>query len=394
MPPSHRTSALDPAVLFKRVFDQRFQFMAILDPAGRVLEVNGAPERRGLARTAFIGHHLAETPNFSSDPNWLPTWNARLAEALAAGHAVSYEDVFTGPRGETRSADAVLTPVFGDDHRLEYFIIEAEDTTERIQVELALRESERRFHDLAESLPVMAWSSDATGNCDYLNRRWLDYTGAAPGQHHGWSWIDAVHPEDRPGFADAWMVALRDGTPVECEYRIRRYDDAYRWFDMRVVPVFGHEDQVTRWYGTAADVHDAHQLRESLAEREAQLTAALVAGSMARFAFDLETREFTSDPFLFDLIQVPGEFRSKHGIEAWAELIHPDDRAAWQREMMGSFNPETPEFNTRYRLLGGGGRPQLIGSRGRCEFDDNGRARKIVGVVFAIPGAGPVDPRD
>ncbi|MEN0014829.1 MAG: PAS domain-containing protein, partial [Solirubrobacteraceae bacterium] len=384
----------DPAVLFRRVFDQRFQFMAVLDPSGIVLEVNGAPERRGLARSEFIGLHLASTPNFRSDPNWLPTWNARLAEAAELRDAVAYEDVFTGPRGETRSADAVVTPVFTDEHHLEYFIVEAEDTTERIQVELALRESERRFHDFAESLPVMAWSTDATGSCDYLNRRWLDYTGAAPGQHHGWSWLDALHPEDRPKFADVWMAAIADGSPATCEYRVRRYDGEYRWFDLRVVPVLGHEEQVTRWYGTAADIHDAHELRASLAEREAQLSAALVAGSMARFAYDLESRRFTSDPFLSELIQLPQDYLPRTGIEGWSEMVHPDDRAEWQQEMARSFNPATPDFSVTYRLLGSGPRPQWIGSRGRVEFDDKGKPRKIAGIVFALPGAGGVDPRD
>jgi PAS domain S-box-containing protein len=403
---SHRRTVLDPAVLFRRVFDQRFQFMAVLDSVGVVLEVNNAPLRRGMTREQFVGHHIGETPFFSADPAWVLTWNTRLAEAAQRREAVAYEDVTTGPQGETRSADAVLTPVFGDDERLEYFIIEAEDTTERIQVELALRESERRFHDFAESLPVMAWSTDAAGCCDYLNRRWLDYTGAAPGQHHGWSWIDAIHPEDRPGFADRWTTSQRDATPLETEYRVRRHDGEYRWFDMRLVPVFGQEQQVTRWYGAASDIHEAHELRRELAAREAQLSAALIAGNMARFAYDLEHRRFTSDPFLSDLIRLPTDsFSSAAGIAGYSQHVHPDDRAEWQRVMSRAFDPATPDFVTEYRLLDDDGVGQWIGSRGRVEFDDHGKPRTISGVVFALPDGEPerasaphleprTDPRD
>jgi PAS domain S-box-containing protein len=400
---SHRRTVLDPAVLFRRVFDQRFQFMAVLDDIGVVIEVNGAPLRRGMTREQFVGHHIGETPFFKADPAWVLTWNTRLAETAQRREAIAYEDVFTGPEGETRSADAVLTPVFGDDDHLEYFVIEAEDTTERIQVELALRESERRFHDFAESLPVMAWSADATGCCDYLNLRWLDYTGAAPGQHHGWSWIDALHPEDRPDFADLWTTAQRDGAPAEGEYRVRRHDGEYRWFDLRLVPVLGQEEQVTRWYGTAADIHEAHELRRELAERDAQLTSALVAGHMARFTYDLESRRFTSDAFLSELIDVPSDYFARTGIEGYSEHVHPDDRAEWQKQMSRAFNRSTPEFANEYRLLSDGGQSQWIGSRGRVEFDDHGKPRKISGIVFALPGRAPdmdlraelrTDPRD
>ena len=393
---SHRPCAeTTHTTLFRQVFDQRFQFMAVLDTDGIVIEVNDAPLRRGLTRGDFLGLHIGETPSFDSDPQWIVTWKVRLAEARQAGFAITYEDVFPGPSGETRSADAVLTPVFGEDHEtIDCFVLEAEDTTERIQVELALRASERRFHDFAESLPVLAWSTDAAGECDFLNRRWLDYTGAAPGQHHGWNWIDVVHPEDRPELGDAWTAALRTGRSMGAEYRVRGYDAAYRWFDMRVTPVFGDEGQVTRWYGTASDVHDAHELRRSLGEREAQLTSALEAGAMARYSYDLETRRFTSDDFLSELISLPEGYLAETGIEGFSEHVHPEDRVEWQGQMARAFNPGTPHFSNRYRLLSDGGRSQWIGSRGRVEFDEHGKPRSIAGVVFALPDRDPIDPRD
>lgn len=398
MHPPRGPSTTDPSALLRQVFDQRFQFMAILDAGGVVVDVNGAPVRRGLAREDFLGRHIGETPSFATDPAWVSTWNARMAETREAGEATSYEDVFCGPDGATRSADAVLTPVFGvDGITVDRFVLEAEDTTEQRQVELALRASERRFHDFAESVPVLAWSTDASGECDFLNRRWLDYTGAAPGQHHGWSWIDAVHPEDRPELGDRWTAALGDGTPAHAEYRIRRHDGTYRWFDLRAEPVHGDEGEITRWYCTGSDVHEAHTLRQALQEREAQLIAALEAGRMARFSYDLETRRFTSDEALTELFELPASGRPSAGMEGWAQHIHPDDRSAWQRAMRVALDPQTPTFEVRYRLMAGGGRSTWVGSRGRVEFDAGGRPRTIVGVVFALPGDQPedlLDPRD
>ena len=388
-------SAIDRVALFQQVFDQRFQFMAILDPEGVVIEVNGAPLRRGFTREDFVGRHISATPNFASDPTWAFTWATRIAEVRLGGAPVAYEDVFVTPTGETRTADAVLSPVLGSDgSSVDLFVIEAEDTTERLQVELALRESERRFHDFAESLPVMALSTTASGECDFLNRRWLDYTGAAPGQHHGWDWIDAIHPEDRLGFGEVWMAALATGEAADGEYRVRRYDGAFRWFAIRLVPVFADEGQVTRWYGAATDVHEAHELRRSLEESEAQLTAALRAGGMARFSYDLARRRFTSDDLLHDLIDLPGSALASDGLEGWAEHVHPEDRGAWQRAMRRAFHPQTPDFAVQYRLLAGGRADQWVGSRGRVEFDGQGKPARIAGVVFVLPGSDVIDPRD
>lgn len=391
---SHRSSAIDRVALFQQVFNQRYQFMAILDRDGVVLEVNDAPLRRGHAREDFLGHHIADSPNFASDPSWRFTWTTRMAEVVRGGAPVAYEDAFTTPTGELRTADALLSPVVGPDGQADHFMLEAEDTTERLQVELALRESERRFHDFAESLPVMAWSADAFGECDFLNKRWLDYTGAAPGQHHGWNWIDAIHPEDRVAFGEIWMQALRTGEPAAAEYRVCRYDGEFRWFDIRVVPVHGEEGQVTGWYGTGADVHDAHELRRSLEESESQLRAALKAGGMARFAYDLEHRRFTSDSFLSDLIALPADAVASAGLEGWAEHVHPDDRVAWQRTMSEAFDPRSPDFVVQYRLVAGGRQDQWVGSRGRVEFDAQGKPRSIAGVVFALPHLNVLDPRD
>ncbi|MDO9354004.1 MAG: PAS domain-containing protein [Solirubrobacteraceae bacterium] len=384
------------AAIYRQVFEQRFQFMAVLDTGGIVVEINAAPVRRGLSREDFLGRHIGATPSFSSDPQWVGTWDARLAEARDARYPVSYEDVYTGPRGETRSADAVLSPVLGTDaETVEYFVLEAEDTTERLQVELALRASERRFHDFAESLPLMAWSTDAAGECDFLNRRWLDYTGAAPGQHHGWNWIDAVHPQDRPGLGDLWTAALASGDPVHCEYRVRQYDDAYRWFDLRITPVLGDEGQVTRWYGAALDIHEAHGLRSALQQRESQLSAALEAGEMARFSFDLEHRSLTSDATFAKLLAGPDGPFPADGVEGFADHVHPDDRGAWLRDVRRAFDQDTPTFFIEFRVLAAQGRPaRKLGARGRVTFDEFGKPCSIAGVVFVLAGGVLVDPRD
>ena len=55
------------------------------------------------------------------------------------------------------------------------------DITERKRADEALRESESRFRQLAESLPQLVWTCQPDGPCDYLNRQWVEFTGRARG---------------------------------------------------------------------------------------------------------------------------------------------------------------------------------------------------------------------
>lgn len=122
--------------------------------------------------------------------------------------------------------------------------------------ELERRESHLRA--LADSIPAIAWSADGEGNFDYFNRQLLEFTGDVSPDDGG-----AIHPDDFPTANAHWQECLRSGATYEIQHRIRRYDGEYRWMMARAVPVLGPDGRPARWFGTAVDIHDAHQLSES-----------------------------------------------------------------------------------------------------------------------------------
>src|SRR5512144_2275878 len=48
----------------------------------------------------------------------------------------------------------------------------AQDVTESVRAEEALKESERRFRLLADTTPILIWMSDASGSCIFVNQPW------------------------------------------------------------------------------------------------------------------------------------------------------------------------------------------------------------------------------
>ena len=145
------------------------------------------------------------------------------------------------------------------------------DITDRRRAEEALSQSEARFHHLADALPQMVFEIDAEGTTGYFNENWIRFTGQQPGD------IDSraalVHPEDRPLQAARWSEAVRDGSPYECEYRFLRHDGEYRWVLARALPLRDAAGKVTRWFGTATDIHELRQTQERLRESQAIYSA-------------------------------------------------------------------------------------------------------------------------
>jgi PAS domain S-box-containing protein len=103
------------------------------------------------------------------------------------------------------------------------------EIAERKRTEAALRESEARFRNMADHVPVMVWVTDPTGACTYLSRSWYEFSGQTEQQALGFGWLDVIHPEDRQRTRDAFATANLRQTPVQLEYRLRRADGEYGW---------------------------------------------------------------------------------------------------------------------------------------------------------------------
>ncbi len=123
---------------------------------------------------------------------------------------------------------------------------------------------------IAETVPLMVWTSDAEGNVDYVNQRTTGYAGLPAHALEGWDWKRIVHPDDWDACLVTWSRSLRSGEPCENEMRLRRADGAYRWHHASGVPLRDGEGRVIRWFGICTDIEDqlrSAQVLESLVER-------------------------------------------------------------------------------------------------------------------------------
>src|SRR5229473_6789882 len=152
---------------------------------------------------------------------------------------------------------------------------------EFLRLELAAEDALRRGEDYLrltiDTIPVLAWCNRPDGWNEFLNRRWLDYTGLTIEEARGWGWKVAIHPDDLPHLLDVWQGLLVSGKPGELEARLRRADGVYRWFLFRVEPLRDAQGTIVKWYGTNTDIDDRKRA-ETLLAGENQILEMVATG--------------------------------------------------------------------------------------------------------------------
>jgi len=99
------------------------------------------------------------------------------------------------------------------------------DITERKLVDEKLRETERKYRELAESLPQVIFEVDSCGNLVYLNQKGYTLFGYAPEDFaQGFSVLEAFVPEDRERVARDIMLNVQGQRLGRQEYTALRKD--------------------------------------------------------------------------------------------------------------------------------------------------------------------------
>ena len=137
------------------------------------------------------------------------------------------------------------------------------DITQRTLAEQALRETEARFRAMADTAPVMMWLSDSEGRRIFFNQQWLDFTGRTLEPELGFGWIDNVHPDDLQRLLDKYNSSLKVREGFNCEYRLRRFDDQYRWVLVTSVPRFTDDGEFIGLAGSVVDITDSRRASEA-----------------------------------------------------------------------------------------------------------------------------------
>lgn len=159
---------------------------------------------------------------------------------------------------------------------------------ERKRAEEARREAENRFRQMAENIHEIFWVMDIK------EERFLYIS---PGYEAVWgqtclslyehprSWIESVHPEDRPDVFEN-LEQCRKGVFTDLEFRILRPDRSVRWIRNRAFPNKDQEGDNSRIAGLLEDISERKRAEEALRESEQRFRTFVDHATDALFLFD------------------------------------------------------------------------------------------------------------
>ncbi|HET6398807.1 MAG TPA: ATP-binding protein [Candidatus Thermoplasmatota archaeon] len=137
----------------------------------------------------------------------------------------------------------------------------------------ALRQSEAKFHQIADGSPSIWFIADPhTRKVLYISPAYETtfQQPSDPLMQDMFAWLEHVHPDDRPMVESALTTLEQTGFDTEC--RIVR-SDGVRWIRSRVYPVRASDGATIRLAGLAEDVTEVHHRDEELRAAHAALQA-------------------------------------------------------------------------------------------------------------------------
>ena len=287
----------------------------------------------------------------------------------------------------------------GTERRLEELTVGEDTVTDRVGRTLVLRRAQERRRTqvaLAQSeaglhrAQLMAKLAHVITGPDGSFEQWSEtlpqLIGVEPAElpRTTRAWLNLIHPDDRPLFRDTAIGAGVRKRHMELEYRVRRADGEWIHVRQTMEPLEDEGDASagSRWFNTLQDVTTERRTEENL--RESELRFRQVAENIRDvfFLVDAETNRILYLSSAFE--EIWGRTRDSvyANTDAWADAIHPDDRAATYESYKKGMS--AGRFDYEYRIVRPDGSIRWIEARGFPVRDDGGRIFRIAGVAEDI----------
>jgi PAS domain S-box-containing protein len=253
------------------------------------------------------------------------------------------------------------------------------------------KEAEDQTRLIIDTVPAQLWTESPEGVVDFVNRRWIDYTGMTLEQAVGSGWNRMVHPDDIERVLSKWRILISEGKPREIESRLRRSDGTYRWFLSRCCPLIDRSGNILGWYGSDTDIHDRKESEEKLRQSEAHLQEAQTLGRIGSWVLDIAAGTVSGSPELFRIFgRDPGDeqvtkemLRDVRSMPIFRTSVHPED-LSFVEEFTTKATSEARAGEFEYRIVLPDASVKYVHSVAHPVLDDSGNVVEYIGTIMDV----------
>ena len=264
-------------LIARRKADEQFRLMVAgvtdyaiftLDPVGNIDTWNSGAERiNGYSQQQILGQPYQIL--FTTEDRERNVPSAELEQARQHGVA---DDTrwLVRQNGERYWAEGTLSAIHDDDGVLTGFAKIASDSSERKQMQDALRDREERLRIALYAARMGTWHWDIRTNSDTLDDNLRALFGLRPEQAptNIEDFYALLHPEDRPRVEASFEKTRHEGVHLDTEFRVVRPDGSERWFIDQGEVIRDDAGEPQYMAGACVDITERKQAEQELKESE------------------------------------------------------------------------------------------------------------------------------
>jgi PAS domain S-box-containing protein len=311
------------------------------------------------------------------------SFRAHDRAAIAAGKpSTNEEEVTFAADGHRELLETIKTPMFDASGNLIGVLGIGRNISAARHAQEALREQRDMMRNVSVMAHIGAWEFDPMTGQGSWTEEAARIHEVDPAQETNVAFgLSFFHGPWRQKLETAMREASELGRPYDLELEMVTARG-----NRKCVHIIGHPltqgDHVVKVRGAIQDITELKQTEEILRGQERRLAESQRIAHIGSWEIDLATGGIFWSEETYRIYGVsPDAFA--HTVEAFIELIHPDDRAALQSWIEACTSGEHPG-DLESRVVRPGGEVRVIRARGELICDMGGRPVRIVGTAQDI----------
>ncbi len=257
-----------------------------------------------------------------------------------------------------------------------------ETSLHRHSMQIKLRESEERYHEIFDNSPDVIYHLNERGEVITVNSSLLSFFGYEDDSEIvGKSFVEFIHPDDRDSVVCSFIEAIKAKreTTAGLTFRLLKRSGEPVWFELHSRMMFDENGNYHKEVGILRNITDLMQAKESLRESEEKYRNLIENLNDIVYEIDGNAKIIYVSP---NIEEISGYTQEKLLGRSYFDLLHPDENMEERKEHFKKVLSGEPLIN-EYRFLAKDGSPVWVRNSGRTVVH-GGTVTGVQGILMDI----------